>query len=181
MKKLFALILFSALAFASIFGWNYLKLQKPLNETMNGDPRNQGINISAHYKNYVQPSTLLLNVKSIDTEKSFADVFRAFLQYASHLKEEQFESVILQSQGKNKFMLEGKYFKQLGQEYGDQNPVFTIRTFPENVYTMDNQKAFPERKGGWLIVSMKQMEDFAQFHKRWYAEDIEGLDLSSME
>jgi hypothetical protein len=85
----------------------------------------------------------------------------------------------MQSKGKSKFRIEDSCFKQLGQEYGQQNPVFTIRTFPEHVYTMDNQKAFPEREGGFLIVSIKQMEDFADFHKRWYAEDIEEFDMSS--
>jgi len=32
-----------------------------------------------------------------------------------------------------KFVLEGDYFQTLGKEYGTQNPVYTMRTFPEKL------------------------------------------------
>jgi len=60
----------------------------------------------------------------------------------------------------------------LGKEYSWQNPVYTIRTFPENLINLDGSMAYPEWTGGWLRVTGKQMEDFNNFHKKWYLEDI---------
>ena len=64
------------------------------------------------------------------------------------------------------------YFRELGKEYDFQNPIYTARTFPENVYTLDGEKAFPSWTGGLIGVMGKQMEDFAEFHKQWYINDL---------
>ena len=47
-----------------------------------------------------------------------------------------------------------------------------MRTFPENVYRPDGARAFDSWTGGVLGVLGKQMEDFNEFHKQWYIEDL---------
>ena len=71
-----------------------------------------------------------------------------------------------------KFVLEGDYFQTLGKEYGTQNPVYTMRTFPEKLYSPDGQRAFGRWSGGLLGIVGKQMEDFTEFHKQWYVEGM---------
>lgn len=47
-----------------------------------------------------------------------------------------------------------------------------MRNFPENLYRPDGQRAFGSWTGGLLGVVGKQMEDFREFHKQWYVEDM---------
>jgi hypothetical protein len=57
-------------------------------------------------------------------------------------------------------------------EYEYQNPIYTMRIFPENLYLPNGNRAFSSWSGGLLGVTKKQMEDFTEFHKRWYIEDM---------
>ncbi len=141
-------------------------------ETLKSDSRNSGIRIAARYGNYLLPSLLVIDVKEVSDENSAADVFRVLLQYASEIQKMEFEKVNLNSKGKAKFYLKGDYFRELGEEYDFQNPVYTMRTFPENVYNLDGQKAFPTWTGGIIGVTGKQIEDFNEFHKQWYINDL---------
>ena len=172
MKKIIIITFFLAAGVITIFTLNYLILGKPMTDTLKSDPRNSGIHMTAHYGNYVVPSVLVLNVKKVSKDNSPADVFRVLLQYASEIQEMRFERINLDSKGKTKFTLRGNYFQELGKEYSFQNPIYTMRTFPENVYTLDGEKAFSSWTGGILGVTGRQMEDFAKFHEQWYIEDL---------
>ena len=172
MKKIVIISIFLVASVVGLFTVNYLMLGKPMKDVLKSDPRNSEIHITAHYKYYLIPSVLVLDVKEVSSEKSLADVFRVLLQYASEIQKMEFETVNLSSKGKTKFILKGSYFRELGEEYGFQNPVYTMRTFPENVYALDGAKAFPSWTGGLIGVAGKQMEDFAEFHKQWYIYDL---------
>lgn len=67
---------------ASVFGINYVNLQRPLTALIDSDKRNGGISIRAHYDNYLPSKTLVFDIRDIDGEKSPLDVFRLFLQFA---------------------------------------------------------------------------------------------------
>ena len=172
MKKAARLVIVFCVIAVGVISYNYFTVAKPLSQVLESDRRNSGINIRAHYGHYIQPKVLAIDIRHVSGEKSAADVFRVFLQYASKLKEKSFDTVLLQSKGKTKFVLEGDYFKELGDEYGTQNPVYTMRTFTEHVYTPDGKEAFGTWTGGLLGVLNKQMEDFSEFHKKWYVEDM---------
>ncbi len=165
-------LLFIVILIGGLYVLNYLMLGKQMVDVVNADQRNTGVSIAAHYKWYVQPSILVINVNTIPLDKSPADIFRVLLQYSSRIKAREFDAVLLQSNGKTKFVLKGDYFRKLGKEYGDQNPVYTMRTFTENVYTPEGIKAFSSWSGGLIGVVTKQIEDFTEFHKRWYVEDM---------
>ena len=62
--------------------------------------------------------------------------------------------------------------KTLGEEYGQQNPIYTVRTFPENLFLTDGTNAYGQWTGGMLGVLGKQMEDFADFNKKWFLENL---------
>jgi len=151
---------------------NYFQLQSQMNNVLKDDPRNNGVEVSVHYSNYVNSSILIYDLKSISKTNSMADVFRVFLQFSEKVQSKKFDVVELSFMGKTKFKIKGDYFQTLGKEYSWQNPIYTIRTFPKNLINLDGSMAYPEWTGGWLGVAEKQMEDFNDFHKKWYLEDI---------
>ncbi|HXF47992.1 MAG TPA: hypothetical protein VNL73_01025 [Verrucomicrobiae bacterium] len=120
----------------------------------------------------INPTKLILDLRKVSLDKAPADVFRCLNHAAEALASKDFTTVELQFRGKPKFLLEGSYFKTLGQEYELQNPVYTIRTFPENVKNMDGTAAFSSWSGGMLGVLQKQMEDFLEFNKQWYVNEL---------
>jgi hypothetical protein len=159
------------LGICGTYAINYFQLQSPLNSAIKSDPRNNGIDVSAHYGSYMNPSTLVFDLNKVSGSNSSADVFRVLLQFAERMKEKRFDDVELAYKGKTKFKIEGSFFRTLGKEYGSQNVIYTIRTFPENLKTPAGSRAYPEWSGGWLGVMNKQMEDFSDFHKQWYLSE----------
>jgi hypothetical protein len=172
-KKIVLLTASTCIAVLSaIYLANYIMLQQPFSDVIKSDPRNEGINFSVHYAYYVYPSELVIDVKDVKGDKSTMDVFRVLLQYAEKLETTTFDLVKLASKGKTKFILEGKYFKTLGEEYGTQNPVYTMRTYPDNLHRPDGTQAFGTWTGGIIGVFGEQMNDFNEFHQEWYIKDM---------
>lgn len=159
------------LAMSLVFCINYYQLQSVLNSIAESDTRNKGIDVSVHYKSYIIPSILIYDIKFVSLDNSMADVFRMFLQFADKMQSRKIEIVELCYKGKAKFKIKGIYFHTLGKEYSSQNQIYTIRTFPENLFKPDGSKAYPEWTGGWLGVMLRQMENFNEFHKKWWLED----------
>lgn len=155
-----------------IYSYNYFTLSKPVKSIVNEDYRNEGIDFEVHYKNYINVNTFEFNLKSVSSQKAAVDVFRVLLQTSSALKNSHFEKVELEYNGTQKFFLKGDYFRQLGREYGEQNPVYVMRTFPENLFHPNGNTAYDKWEGGLLGVMGKQIEDLNDFHKKWYLNDM---------
>jgi hypothetical protein len=160
------------LVVCTIYGYNYVRLQSEVNKVVSLDSRNDGIGVSVHYAYYVDFSTLVYDLRSVSGGKSMTDVFRVFLQFSEKMQSQRFTEVELMYKGKVKFTIAGDYFQTLGNEYSFQNPVYTMRSFPENLKNPDGTRAYAEWSGGILGVALKQMEDFNDFHKRWYLDDF---------
>ncbi len=156
---------------AGVFAFNYLTLQRPLNDVLQSDTRNAGVDVSAHYGYFLVPSVLVFEVKSISGTNSRLDVSRVLLQFAEKMRGISFSSVELAYGGKTKFKISGAYFKTLGDEYSWQNPVYTLRTFPSNVKNPDGSQAYSDWSGGIFAVTAKQMEDLNDLHDKWYWND----------
>lgn len=172
MKKLLWIIGVIAIIAGGIYSFNFLTVMQPTKSTINADIRNDGISIDAHYKYFVLINTLVFDLKNVAADKAAADVFRVFLQTASALKNKNFERVELAYKGTPKFILTGEYFKTLGSEFGEQNPIYTMRTFPENLYNISGEAAFSKWSGGVLGVLGEQMNDFNAFNKQWYLDEM---------
>lgn len=172
MKVIIKLLIIAVLISVSIYGFNYLSLKMPANEITNVDERNNGIIYDVHYNYHIVSSTLIYNLKNIPADKAPADVFRVFIQTSSALKDKNFDKVELAYKGKTKFVIKGDYFAKIGQEFGEQNPVFTIRTFPENLINLNGEPSYSKWSGGVLGVVGKQMEDFNDFTSKWYVDDM---------
>lgn len=175
MKKLIWIVIAFAVLVGGVYLFNYLSLTKPVLKKMNFDHRNSGIEVDLHYKNYVMPNVLVFNLKDVSGDKAAADVFRVLLQTTAVFKEKDFDTIELAFKGISKFTLKGDYFKELGEEYETQNPVYTMRTFPENLEDMNGHAVYSEWTGGLLGVLNKQMDDFNDFHEKWYLEDMSNI------
>lgn len=151
---------------------NYLLVHRDLALVLDSDPRNKGVVAYAHYDHYVEPNTIVLDLRSVSGTNSPVDVFRILLQFSRSQKETEYTAVKLAFRGEPKFLLRGSYFHTLGNEYDIQNPVYTMRTFPENLYRPDGTAAFSTWSGGLLGVLAKQIEDFSEFHKQWYINEL---------
>ena len=171
-KKVVIVIFILLIVVFGIYFFNYTQLQLKMNDVIKYDPRNNGIVVNVHFARYFQKSEIVYNLKSVTSNKSKADVFRVFLQFTEKMKNKDFKQIYLTFRGETKFLLEGKYFKTLGEEYSFQNPVYTMRTFPENLKNPDKSQSYSEWTGGLLGVSQKQIEDFNDFHDKWYFNDL---------
>ncbi len=172
MKKIFGILLFLILCAVGIYAYNFIIIQSPINKNILEDERNNGVSVIAHYKYFVISNTLVFNIKKISSDNAPIDIFRIFLQSAEVLKNQNFERVDLASKGKTKFFIKGDYFKTLGLEYGTQNPVYTIRTFPENLFLITGEVAYDQWTGGIIGVASKQMEDFTDAYTKWFLDDF---------
>ena len=168
MKKALAII--AAPLFILIL--NYFLLGIPSNSAIDEDTRNKGINTWVHYEFFVNPQSLVIDLRKVDMDKSTADVFRVLFQVAEKFQDKNFTKVILTSKGKKKFYIQGDYFKEIGSEYTYQNPVYLLRTFPENTYMLGGTKAYSTWTGGVLGVMKEQMEDLDDLAYKWFKEDL---------
>lgn len=159
------------LALGTTYAVNYFSLQTEMEDVLSR-PRNEGVEVNVHYGAYVDGSTLVYDLRSVPADKSMVDVFRVFLQFADSVQTKEFATVELCFCGDERFRIDGTYFQKLGREYSTQNPIYTIRTFPEHLRRPAGRRAFPKRRGGWLYVLARQTEDFAEFHRQWYLADL---------
>lgn len=172
LRKLFAIFIFVLLMLIAIFIINYVSLQRHMQKVISDDPRNSGIKVWVHYKWFINPTELKYDLRSISNDKSALDVNRVMFQFSEKIKDKNFSKVYLSYKGEDKFYFTGNYFQKLGQEYEFQNPIYTLRTMPENVYSLNGDRKYGVWEGGFLGVINKQMEDLNTFSKEWYLKDM---------
>jgi len=172
MKKIIYFLLVLLLIGGCIMLANELLINRPVKTKIQADPRNKGIALDAHYRSYVLPQVLVLNLTGIEGSHSPLDVFRTVLQASQALKDKEFKEVFLACKGTNKFKLPGAYFKELGTTYDSQNPLYTVRTFPANVLNLDGTPAYGKLEGGILGVFNAGMEQFTDLSKKWYTNEL---------
>jgi hypothetical protein len=130
-----------------------------------------GAQTAVYRRDLLGGNDIVFDVQSVSGEMSMADMTRRLLKTADALKRSEFKRVYLAYHGQEKFYFEGSYFKQVGEEYGSENPIYTLRTMPENVHNLDGSPAFETWTGGLLGVLGQQMDDVNQFHRKWWAND----------
>jgi len=174
MKPRIKFLIFIGCILGGMYAFNFLTLNLPALNQTKLDNRNDGISYNIHYQNVFNLRTIVFDLKEIPSEKSPSDVFRVFLQAASGLKDKLFDFVEISYKGNTKFIISGEYYSKLGNEYTEQNPLYTMRTFTENLYDLNHQQAYDGWSGGILGVLGKQMEDFSDFNHKWYIDEYKN-------
>lgn len=172
-KRAFAFVcIVTCTTVSAIAAFNYFTLQHAMMEVNDARTGNKGVEVFTHYQYFVNPNVLVYDLRNVSEDTSPMDVTRVLLQFADRQKARTFSTVELCHRGTEKFVLKGEFFQKLGEEYGTQNPAYTLRTLPQNIYKLDGTQAFGSWTGGLLGVLAKQMEDFANFHRDWYIDDL---------
>lgn len=159
---------------AGVYVWLRADLQGPFDQVIASSERNRGVVARPHYQDVLARSVLVFDLISVGPSQTQTDVFRVLLQFAAKLKDREHMSVILAYRGLPRFKLEGGYFHQLGEDYSSPhcNPVTLMRNFPQNVKNMEGANIYPRIAGSPAEVSDKQMDNFADFHRRWYLDEL---------
>ena len=148
-------------------------LEVAAEKAIEGDVRNSGIDLEVKYDS---AQRIVFNIEAMDGEKSPQDVFRLLLQFAAVVHEMNIESrdTLLSSLGESRFIIPASHFSLIGEEYGTQNPMYTLRTFPANLKTLDGDPAYENHQGGLLYLMRVQMDDFNDFMSKWIVEPMSG-------
>lgn len=157
---------------AAVSVWNYVSVTYPVAYRLSEDPRNTKVSLWAYHRYGLVPSVLVIDLRRVDDQAAAADVLRALFQSAEGLKDAKFERVVLAYRGSAKLIMDGDYFQRVGQEFMTQNPIYTMRTLPQNIHKLDGSAAYGTWTGGLLGVLGKQMEDLGKFSDDWYLRDL---------
>lgn len=151
---------------ASLVIYN-LTVWAPVATVLGRDDRNAVTSVHVYRSWLIHPRDITVDLVASDGAAT-VDLTRAIFQAAEALKGREFGRVILAHQGKPMFMMEGAAFSQLGQEYSSgQNPIYLIRTLPEQLYLPDGTAAYGSWTGGWLGVLGRQLDDVNAFGRAW--------------
>jgi len=156
---------------------NWALVDLPVQSALSSDERNSSISIHAYHRLGMIPGSIVVDLWNVEGNASMADVTRALFTTADALKDRNYERVYLAFRGEHRFFVSGQYFHGLGSTYAYENPVYLMRTLPENVYRLDGHQAYGSWTGGMLGVLGRQMEDLNQFHREWYLEDLLSASL----
>jgi hypothetical protein len=151
---------------------NWWLCERALSRVIDANPRNSGVVAYAHFGHFVAARTLVFDLRDLQAGKTKLDVFRVLLEFAESLAASDFDSVELSFRGDAKFVLKGAYFKALGENHRDENPIYTLRTFAQNAYTPDGRQAFASWPGASLDALGHQLEDFGKLHQQWYLNEL---------
>lgn len=151
---------------------NVIRLYLPVSSAISEDYRSDGVSVIAYYRYGLIPNEIVFDLRDVALEKSPTDVVRVMLTFAEKVKDRNFDKVYLSWKGQPKFYMEGYFFKSLGETLAIQNPVYTIRTLPENLYLPNGERAFSQWSGGLIGVLSNQLQDFETFNQQWYIEDM---------
>jgi hypothetical protein len=160
-----------AVILIAVGAFNWFSAMGPLRSAVAADPRNEGVSVWAYHRYGIMPGDIVFDVRGLGSETSGMDVLRVLLQYAQRRKDASFTHVYLAYRGEERFRIDGDYFHKLGVEYSFQNPLYTLRTMPENVYTVAGLRAYDRWTGGLLGVTSRQMGDLNDFVGDWFLRD----------
>ena len=141
---------------------NFLILQQPMNEILQGNQAFNGMSVSAHYEYWIVPGIVVYDLKSLSPESTPLQVHTAFLEYAKSMKDRSFEEVELRFRGQERFTLDGATFQRAGMEYSKQNFNFVLFDLPKLFRPLGSAEPADTADADALL----------EFHSRWYASEV---------
>lgn len=154
---------------AALFLWNLTTIARPVNQALQADSRNESVDLRAHLGHYVQAGVLVLDVRE-GASASPADMGRVLFQIAEmfYERDRTFTTVVLSHRGTPRFHLPGSRFEELGRDFSaGENPLYLLRTLPEQLVRPDGSAAFGAWEGGLLGVAGRQLEDYNTAMVEW--------------
>jgi len=142
-----------------------------LQAAISGDSRNEGIDVQVTKQN---TKSVVFDIQAIAPNKTPQDVFRLLLQFIaeSHKAGLPALELVLAAFGNPKFVVPAQQVEVTGRDYGSQNVMYTLRTFPESLLTPAGESAYAKHEGGLLYLMRVQMGDFNDFLSKWFVQDL---------
>lgn len=141
----------------------------PVARALNSDARNEVFAMKAHLGSYVDSSVLVLDLRDAG-EAAALDLWRGLFQAAQafHDSGRTFKRVVLARGGEPVFLIAGEDFERLGAQYAaGENPVYLLRTLPEDLRTPAGEAAYASWEGGLLGVATEQLNDVNDAARVW--------------
>jgi hypothetical protein len=148
---------------------NFVLAWGPVAKALEEDSRNSGYVLRAHFGAYLNPSTLVLDLREVKLAAP-VDLLRGVFEAAGtmHAAGRRFDRVVLERRGTPVFLIKGEDFDEIGrQRTGGENPVYMIRKFPSKLYRPDGTAAYGEWSGGIFGVLSHEMEDVNHAVAEW--------------
>jgi hypothetical protein len=127
----------------SVYSLNNLQLQSKMDFVILMDSRNKGVEVAVYYDSPFNYRAIVYDMKGVSGDKSFADIFRVFLQFAERMRDSDLlrEACLLRPV---KYILTGEDFKLVGLQYPlGENSIYIIRTFPEKLLLPNGRNVSP--------------------------------------
>lgn len=156
---------------AGLVGVNAIRVHMPGQEALKYTDE---ITVASYYRFGVLPDSIVFDLRHVGWDASGALILGRFFAFAEEFKDREFREVRLAYKGRTKFILDGDDFREIGQENSWQNPVYTIRTFPEKLRKPDGTRAYSSWSGGMLGVLNAQMGNVNEITRDWYLNDMVG-------
>lgn len=147
---------------------NLFTLKMPVHDRLSEDYRNEDVELSVRYSYYINPKKIVISVDQCSNAAP-VDILRVLLQTAEFLENRSYSTVELHNGYDHRFTMPGYYFKELGEEYDFQNPIYTARTLPEKISKPDGTQAYSNFRSGFSGLS-EEMESFKEFTLDWCIE-----------
>jgi hypothetical protein len=137
-----------ALLVALVWGANLMLVGRPVKGALASDPRTAGIGMVGHLENYVNPTTLVLDLRNpavADTN----DVLRGVEVVARDLISLTIlDRVVLARSGKPVYALSGDDFRKIGRDFTiERNQVLVLRALTDALRLPGGQKPPPQDFG----------------------------------
>jgi hypothetical protein len=105
-----SVVTFLIILLLGIYLFNYIKLQSVLNEVIEQDPLNHGIDASVNYENYIDTSTVVFKLQPLPKGKNLGDAYRVILQFIDRIDPKNLEQMdLIFNNQKNENILLAQY------------------------------------------------------------------------
>jgi hypothetical protein len=111
-----------------------------------------------------------IDVTSWPADARKHELLRVLFEYAAKVKTLDIKKVTLSCKGCPKFIVDGVYFKEVGETFGVEHDFKLIRTFPEHVVDMSGKAPYEKIDAASLEEAKKQLGNFSKLIDAWIAQ-----------
>ena len=159
--------LFNITIVALILGgfWNYFTLHRPITEVLIDAETAKQIEIRVHYQWLFNVNKIVFDVRRVSPEIKAARMTRLLVDISKQIRNKSFDYLVLAYDGDDKFMLDGRYVRDLGDS--PQSLLSIMSTMPPRVLDLHGKPVF--KGADYSSTSITQeLNDVDQFHSQWY-------------
>ena len=143
---------------------NFLVLQRPMNEILRANQSFHGMAVTTHYKWWFVPGEVVYDLRTPGENQGPLHVQAALLEFARSRVDGDESRVELRWRGESKFSISGSDFREVGRRYADGDFEYALLQLPRLVIPASGSSELPS----------DSREALEEFHRIWYAEDVEG-------